>query len=400
MTRARAIDLRVLLFSTVVTTSGCMVHNVDEEPKAPVELPTSYDEPGAAGAWGRGRCWEDFGDPDLTVAVESALSQSLELRQAWARLKQAEAVAVQAAAGLYPTVDAQVGVSGQRRLGTNPLTGATESSTDALYSASLPVSYEIDVWGKVRSRKAAAEQDVLAFRDDVETVAMTLAANVAEQWFDVLEQRAARKLYTDQQKTNDIYLELIQLRFQQGQSIASDVYQQRQLVQGVAAQLPLTEAREAVAWQQLGILTGKRPREVQRTNRVNIPALPPLPAAGLPSELLQRRPDIRAARRRAVAADYRIGEAIANRYPSFRLNGAVGLQSTDISEIFADFVWNLGGSAAVSLFDGGLRAAEVDRTEAVLEERIATYGLLLQRRSSRWRALSSRSERPRRTSSC
>jgi outer membrane protein, multidrug efflux system len=224
--------------------AGCMVHNVDEEPKAPVELPATYDEPAAHSPWGQGRCWEDFGDPELTAAVQSALTQSLELRQAWARLKQAEAIAQQAASGLYPTVDAQVGVTGQRRLAQNPLTGSTEASTDAVYGASLPVSYELDVWGKIRSRKAAAEQDVLAFRDDVETVAMTLAANVAEQWFDVLEQRAARELFLDQQKTNESYLELIQLRFLQGQSIATDVYQQRQLVQGIEAQLPLTEARE------------------------------------------------------------------------------------------------------------------------------------------------------------
>lgn len=362
-------------------TPGCTVHSVDEDPKAPIEMPAGFDRAGTDGAeLGDGRWWMAFGDERLNRLVQDAISDSFELRMAWARLRQAEAIAVQTGSALYPSVDGQIGVSGARTLRPNPLTGATEASTDPLYSASLPVSYELDVFGRIRSAKSAAEQDVLAFRDDVEAIAITLSANIAEQWFNVVEQRSSRQLLEDQRATNGRYLELVRLRFLQGQSIASDIYQQRSLVDGIDAQLVITEAQETAAWQQLAVLTGGASMRYDEQGGTSVlPELPALPAAGLPSELLQRRPDIRAARRRVIAADHRVGEAIAARYPSFRMTGAVGLQSTDIEKIFDDFVWNLGGNVAMSLFDGGRRAAEVDRTEWVLEERIAAYGLALQR---------------------
>lgn len=364
---------------------GCMVHQADTQPESPVQLPDRYqsleaekdkkssEEPDP------GRWWEDFGDEELTGLVDRALADSLQLRQTWARLNQAEALASQAGASFQPNVNAELSASRSRRNITapGPDGATTRAFTSNAYSASIPVAYEVDLWGKLRSRARAAAFDAFASRDDVESAAMTLTASVAENWYNVIEQRAKQKLLRQQLMTNEAFLELVMLRFGQGESSATEVLQQRQQVQSTRAQVSLVEAREQVLVQQLAVLLGRGPGALVTTRREELPKLPTLPSAGLPSELLKRRPDVRAAQRRVVAADYRVGEAIANRYPSLTLSGSVGYSSLSLSELFDSFVWSVMGSISASLWDGGRRAAEVDRTRAVLEERLMGYGQTL-----------------------
>lgn len=376
---------RITLIAAVLSASGCMVHSVEKDPRSPVELSDKYmsgdvdaksaTRPELAG----GRWWVDFGDTELSGLVDRALSDSLQLRQTWARLDQAEALAQQAGASLHPNINAELSASRARRNVTfpGPAGTTTTSTTQNSYSASIPVAYEVDLWGKLRSRARAAAYDAYASRDDVESAAMTLAANVAENWFNVVEQRAKQKLLRQQLMTNEAFLELVILRFGQGEASATEVLQQRQQVQNTRAQLTLVEARERVLMQQLAVLVGRGPGQLVTTDRKELPRLPRLPSAGVPSELLQRRPDVRAAQRRVVAADYRVGEAIANRYPSLTLSGSVGYSSVSLSELLDSFVWSVMASVSQSLWDGGRRAAEVDRTKAVLEERLMGYGQTL-----------------------
>ena len=365
--------------------AGCMVHQADTEPKSPVELPSQFNslDKDASRAPNKepdpGKWWEDFGDPELKGLVDRALTDSLQLKQTWARLTQAEALARQAGASLEPNVNLELSASRSRRNITapGPAGTTTREFTSNSYSASVPVAYEVDLWGKLRSRARAAAYDAFASRDDVEAAAMTLTASVAENWFNILEQRSKQKLLRQQMMTNEAFLELVMLRFGQGESSATEVLQQRQQVQGTRAQLSLGDAREQVLVQQLAVLVGRGPGSIVTPQRDELPNLPSLPSAGLPSELLQRRPDVRAAQRRVVAADYRVGEAIANRYPSLTLSASVGYSALSLSELFDSFVWSVMGSISASLWDGGRRSAEVDRTRAVLEERLMGYGQTL-----------------------
>jgi len=386
MKRARKLPIRPALFiAAALTATGCMVHKADTKPKSPIELPEQYAEVDKERAGQAeqtpdpGRWWEDFGDADLNALVERSLADSLQLRQTWARLDQAEALARQAGASLQPNVNAELSASRTRRNMTfpGPAGNTTTSITQNNYSASIPVAYEVDLWGKLRSRARAAAYDAFASRDDVEAAAMTLTANVAENWFNIVEQRAKAKLLRQQLMTNEAFLELVMLRFGQGESSATEVLQQRQQVQSARAQLSLVEGRERVLVQQLAVLVGRGPGALVTTDREELPDLPHLPAAGLPSELLKRRPDVRAAQRRVVAADYRVGEAIANRYPSLTLSGSLGYSSVSLGELFDSFVWSVMGSISASLWDGGRRSAEVDRTRAVMEERLMGYGQTL-----------------------
>ncbi len=362
------------------SVGGCLIHSVDSEPKAPVELPERFGQGGRAST-DPGRWWTGFGDADLDRLVEQALAHNLELKQAWARLEQARALDAMATAGLWPRVGAELGAGRTQTAPRRFKFGGQETTIDGVtsdsFSASIPVSYELDVWGRIRSAMFAAEQDVQASRADVETAAVTIAANVTEQWFDVVQSRARRRLLGEQQRTGQRYLELVLLRYSHGDAALSEIYQQRQELESIRAQLELVDAEERIADQKLAVLLGQPPRSVVRTARYALPEPPPLPATGVPSDLLEQRPDLRAAKHRVVAADYRVGEALAARLPSFALSGSLGLSSPDLGSFFESFVWSVMGSISASLWDGGALGAEEDRTRAVLEERLQAYGQTL-----------------------
>jgi NodT family efflux transporter outer membrane factor (OMF) lipoprotein len=245
------------------------------------------------------------------------------------------------------------------------------------FSASMPVSYEVDLWGRVRAGMFAAEQDVIAARADVEAAAMTVAANVTERWFDVIEQRATRKLIVAQTDLNKRNLEIVMMRFEQNEAQLSDVFQQRQQIQALDAQMATVNGSETVAEQQLALLLGMGPKKLVSPTRIDLPTPPALPKTGIPASMLERRPDLRAAKARVVAADYRVAQAIAARLPQLTLSGSLGFNTVELSRFFESFVWQIMGQISGTIWDGGRLDSEIDRSKAVLEERMAAYGQVL-----------------------
>ncbi len=359
---------------------GCLMHAVDRDPRPPVELPDAFSTP-EDDAVDPGRWWKSFGDPELEQLVDRALTHNLQLRQAWARIQQAEALERMAGAGMYPRVDANVGVGRSKSAPRVFNFGGQEQTIPGVeqnnFSASLPVSYEVDLWGRVRAGLYAAEQDTVAIRSDLETTAMTIAANVTERWFDVIEQRALRKLLERQLEVTSTNLELTMLRFREGDGSISNVYQQRQQEQTLEAQMEAVKLQEALAEKQLAALLGTSPARIVGRDRAVLPSPPPAPQTGVPASLLLRRPDLRAAKARLVAADYRVAQAIAARLPGLNLSGSIGLNSPSLSTFFESFVWNLTASLAGTIWDGGRLDADIDRTEAVVDEAVAAYGQAL-----------------------
>ena len=240
----------------------------------------------------------------------------------------------------------------------------------------LPVTTWDDM-ARVRAGLYAAEQDTVAIRSDLETTAMTIAANVTERWFDVIEQRALRKLLERQLEVTSTNLELTMLRFREGDGSISNVYQQRQQEQTLEAQMEAVKLQEALAEKQLAALLGTSPARIVGRDRAVLPSPPPAPQTGVPASLLLRRPDLRAAKARLVAADYRVAQAIAARLPGLNLSGSIGLNSPSLSTFFESFVWNLTASLAGTIWDGGRLDADIDRTEAVVDEAVAAYGQAL-----------------------
>lgn len=358
---------------------SCAPYKANENRPPPVEIPEGFSASGSPKAYEE-RWWTAFEDPALDALVGQALTDNLDIAQAWARLERATALARQAAAGLWPELSIETGYSrsqsnfsGGDRLGTFSITTERIPLT-------LGAAYEVDVWKRIASLKRGALLDMEASREDVASVAMTLAAQVAEAWFSLVEQGAQAKLLDEQQTTGRTFLELTRLRFSQGLASALDVYQQRQQLAATRAEVPLVEAGKEVFRHQLAVLVGDPPRAFEPPERDALPALPPLPPTGLPSELLTRRPDVRSAHLRLAAADHRVAAAVADRLPALRIGGETGYEvrdSEEIENLFDNWIWSVFANITWPVFDGGRRKAEVDRNKAIVKEALGAYGQVM-----------------------
>jgi NodT family efflux transporter outer membrane factor (OMF) lipoprotein len=369
--------MRSLALITALATAAlaCSPHKVTHNPAPPLPLPASYSA-GQGAASTPEKWWLDFGDPGLNALIAQTLQGNFQLRAAWARVRQARALVIQASSGKYPQIDLNASVGRQKTRFAFQGTEFTQQLNQ--FSASIGAAYEVDLWRRMANAGDAAALDALAVRDDVESIAITLAAEVAEAWFDLIAQRAQHKLISGQIETNETYLELVRLRFEKGLASALDVFQQRQQLVSTRAQLKLIESVIELHQYRLAVLAGAPPQGFAVAGGDTLPAPPAaVPGTGLPADLLERRPDVRAARRRVEAADYRVAVAVADRLPALRLQGSTGLQSTSLANFIASPLWSIIAAATAPLFDGGRRAAEVERNRAVVEERLMGYGQVM-----------------------
>jgi NodT family efflux transporter outer membrane factor (OMF) lipoprotein len=359
--------------ATLTIAAGCLPYDAVERAAPPTPELDQYVSGGeneeSSASTGVDPWWEAFDDPTLNAIEERALGDNFQLRAAWARLSQARALAEQAGAPKWPQVDLQLRASRQRQVFGS--VGVVEFSS---YGASVPVAYEIDLFNRIGATATAAELDARATRDDVEALAITISAEVAEAYFDLIEIRQRKTLLESQLASAETFAELTELRFQTGQASALEVYQQRSNVQGRRAQIALLDGQAAQVENQLLALVGDAPGTEVSEGPDALPELGERPRLGTPSSLLARRPDVRSAQRRVSAADYRVGAAIADRFPKLQLQGNIGFGATDLAQLFSDVVWSLIGSISQSIIDGGRRAAEVDRNEAIVQERLEQFG--------------------------
>jgi len=375
---------RRALFALVMTlgAAGCAVHDVKTEPEAPVAIPERFTAGGAADSGAPSeerietpdRWWRAFGDPQLDALVDRALDDNLDLRRAWTRLDQARAIARGASAASWPQITADAGLSRQRSVFNVGAPLGLISNTATTWTLGLGARYEVDLWRRIASTEDAAALDVRATREDLETAAMTISGRVTELWLGIVGERAGLALLERQEAVTRQFVELVEARFAQGLASALEVYQQRQQLAALTSQRPLIEARISGYRQQLALLLGKAPVEAPDIARATLPASPPAPKTGIPADVLGRRPDVRAAQLRVVAADHRVGAAIADRYPSLALSGRIGFQAPDLADFVDSWIWSLASSLTAPLFDGGRRSAEVDRAKAAMEDLLLGYG--------------------------
>lgn len=319
------------------------------------------------------RWWLSLGDEALAGLIEEALAQQPGLLGVWARLEQAEALARKAGAGLVPTVEGEAG--GARRWERGPAGpgGALETSGVASLWLGLAASYELDLWGRVRSSREAAVREARAMQQQVQVVALTLSAQIAAVWFELGEQRAQVELLGRQAELQASMLELVEARFRRGQVGAPDVLRQRQVLESVRASLGVAEAQVRVLENQLAVLVGRVPGTALPRPPSNLPLPPPLPQTGVPSELVQRRPDLRQAYEQLAAADARLAAAIAERFPRLGLSAQGTTSGSSSRELFDRWLATLAANLVAPILDGGARRAEVAYRRAVLAERWQAY---------------------------
>ncbi|MEO1526188.1 MAG: efflux transporter outer membrane subunit [Planctomycetota bacterium] len=310
------------------------------------------------------RWWTTFGDPNLDASIERALGQNFQLAAALQRLVAARAVVRREASDLFPDIDGVADIGSTFGPGNDPTN----------YTLGFNASYQVDLWGQIQSRVDAEAFRAHATAADYQVVALTLASEIARTWFSLIEAHAQMKLLEEQIKTNRTGLELQESRFGLGLIRSPDVLRQRQLVESTREQAVVVRSSIEVLEHRLALLLGTIPQDATFEPGDVLPELPPMPATGLPSELLKRRPDVRRDYLSFQAADRDLASAITAQYPRLNLTGSL-VNSADAPEnLFRDWFLGIGAQLIAPLIDGGQRRAEVDRTSAVLRERFNEYG--------------------------
>lgn len=349
---------------SAVFVSACVSDQIEVSP--PVHVPVSFSASGEVPL--PEKWWLAFQDRHINTLINQALSDNLNLKSAWERLSQAEAIARKSGAGLVPTVE----LNGRASRIQTRMDGATRYSDN--FYLDLSASYELDLWERIRAGRDAALLDMYASQEDVMTTAITLSAETASIWYQLVEQYGQRKLLREQINTNKKMLEVVTLRFRRGQAAAADVLQQRQLVESNRGEQAQVASHIKVLKNQLAVLLGTPPNRLRFPHQTELPDLPPLPQTGLPADLIKRRPDITGAYYALKTADRRVAEAVADRFPRISLAAQVSSSGTETRDLFNDWINTIAANLLGPVIDGGRRRAEVDRTRAVADEKLYLYG--------------------------
>ena len=211
-----------------------------------------------------------------------------------------------------------------------------------------------------------------ATRYELEAARISIAGQLATTWTQWVAADQTVRLFEQELESFQTNLKLVELRFRQGIAVASDVLQQRQLVESAQGNLSLALSNREVLQNSLSILVGQPPNKLNLT-REQLPMLPPIPSTGIPSELLNRRPDVQQAWSQVLATDRSVAAAIANRFPQLSLRASFSDQTRDSDLLFDNWVRNLSVNLVAPLFDGGARSAEVERQRALLDQAVAQY---------------------------
>lgn len=356
---------------------GCSVQPKYEKPA--VELPAAWKETAPRFAED-GRWWRIYDDQELNRTIDEALAGNADLLVAAARVDEARALLAEARSFFWPRVDATASAARQRnseRTAFSPPGAPLEFST---HRAALEVSYEVDLFGRLRSDAAAARAELEASEASRDAVRLALAAQVARSYFSLRSLDEQVDLTRRTVALREDALGLQRKRLQGGVISEFELRQLEAETAVVRAQLPPLEAareREEVA---LSVLLGRSPRQVFEGNvkvKVSMDESPGPPAvpSGLPSELLLRRPDLVEAERLLAAANARIGVARAEMFPSIALTGALGSESSSLSNLFSggSLIWSIAAGIAQPIFAGGRLKARTEAAEARERAALAQY---------------------------
>ncbi|MET3498236.1 efflux transporter outer membrane subunit [Variovorax boronicumulans] len=379
--KATAVALAALLLA------GCAVGPDYVRPQ--MDVPVAYKETGpwktatpqaidASHPW-----WEAYGDTALNALIVQANAANQNIRIAEAQYREAQAIAAAAHAGFYPTVGLDAGAT---RAQTNSTGTVKRGTTDTL---GLAASWEPDLWGAVRRSVEAGNADVQASADDLAGARLSIQTTLAQDYLQIRVIDLQRALYASTTAAYARALELTQHQYAAGTVLRSDVALAQSQLKTAEAQAVDLEAQRSQLEHAIAVLTGQAPASfslaplpssgqttaasLSTTNALHVQL--PIAPTGLPSELLERRPDIAAAERRVQAANANIGVAKAAYYPQIVLSASGGFSAGNLASLFntPSRVWSLGAALAQTVFDGGLRRAHTDQAVATYDASVAQY---------------------------
>ncbi|MEA2464803.1 MAG: outer membrane protein multidrug efflux system [Acidobacteriota bacterium] len=358
---------RGLLLITSLALAACTVGPNYQRP--PVTVPEQIygaTEPATAQSLADVKWFELFSDPVLRGLIDEALRNGADMRIAAARVEEARARYGIAGAARYPEVDYQV------RTGY----GRQNGETGAALAANVGAGWELDLWGRIRRLNEAARAQYLASEEGRRAVQLALISEVAAAYFDLRELDAeldvARRTTAGFADT----FTLFERRLRGGTASAVETTRAEALLANASAQIPLLERDIVATENQLNVLLGRVPGPIARGAALNEQPLPPSIPSGLPAALLLRRPDVRAAEQQLIAANANVGVAEAAFYPSLSLTGLLGVQSSDLSELFGEGrTWSIQAGLLGPIFNAGRLRNQRRVAVALFDEARVQYEL-------------------------
>ncbi|TWI70660.1 NodT family efflux transporter outer membrane factor (OMF) lipoprotein [Desulfobotulus alkaliphilus] len=362
---------RFCILLTVLFFWGCGVRQPDLPEILPQGLPDTYGAEGGLGALPAEKWWEGFGSCELNSLVEEALRSSLDIREALARLDAAAAGFEAGRSGFWPDLDFSAEAGQQRARNSE----SGQVRTTERYNSFLAASYEVDIWGRVAAASAAEGERFRATRGDLEAAAMTVAASVADTWVLYVHTLFLMDLAQGQLAEEKALLAIEEARFNRGMAGILDILRQKEVVLGVGSRIPDLKGELRLLEHRMALLTGRAASDfsMEGAEKGRDISFPALPAPGLPLELIEKRPDIRAAQARLMAAGWDMEATRALRLPGLTLSGRGGLTAAGLSLLGEGWLLDAAAGLAIPVFDGGRRRANVARSEAVVRERVVAY---------------------------
>jgi len=324
--------------------------------------------------------WEQFYDPVLDKLVTTALQENKDLRIATARIEEFFGRYFSTRGDQYPLAGGNAGASRQRLTEKNKIQPIDPGDNPFnYYQAFLGASWEIDFWGKFRRATEAARAELLATEESRRTVVLTLVSAVASAYVDLRVLDKQLEITRATAKTRKETLDLFQLRFDKGIISEVDLSQAQSEYEDAQARIPEFERAIGQTENALSVLLGRNPGPIPRGLKIDELSLPAVPA-GMPSELLERRPDIRQAEQLLIAANANIGVAKSLYFPTISLTGDFGSASTSLSNLFTSdaHAWSFGPAVSVPIFTAGRIGGEVKAAEAVQKQRLYNYQRVIQ----------------------
>lgn len=353
----------------LLTLSACTAGPDYKRPDAPT--PAAYKEtkdwkiaePQQAGsnqAW-----WSVYNDAVLDDLEKQVAISNESVKASEAAYRQAVALVGEARAGFFPTLS----------LGSSLQQSHQQSQTTTQYSGSIGATWEIDVWGKIRREVESAKAGVQVSAADLAAAKLSLQAELATDYFQLRAEDEIQRLLNATVDAFSRSLQIAQNRYDAGVAAKTDVVSAQAQLESTRAQAINVGVQRSQLEHAIAVLIGKPPADFTLSPTPGVISVIPLTPPGVPSVLLERRPDIAAAERQMAEANAQIGVAVSAYYPSITLDGSVGFAAAALSSFFApeSLVWAVGPSLAETLFDGGLREAQVEAAKASYEQTVALY---------------------------
>ncbi len=382
----RILGRNILFALSLFTLSGCANLMTTHEPTTP-PLPDSYllTNPNADltdALFDSSKWWEAFKSEELNAIEEKALASlysenkragNFDLQIAFTRLDQSAATLWQTRTQFLPNISYRGSAGNSTSEKQSIEDGPIVRSESESYSGTLSLSYELDLWGKIAAQNQASGYRYQASYEDVLTSVLSISSSIANNYIDLLSTRSSLDILHKQVELNETLVDLQKNRYANGQSTSLDVLQQQEQFIRSKSEEPILIERERALLASLALLTGELPTSTLEVNATSLPDMPPLPPTGIPADLIENRPDIRAAKYRLMAADKDLAIAQLAYLPDFNLSVSHALSSAAFSLLLNNWTTQLLASVSGIIFDAGANIAEANQKDAAAQELAITY---------------------------